>query len=882
MSNQISKKPHTPPRWLDKLLEQFCAPHLLEEVVGDLHERYYLRAKRLGVTKARRQYLWEVIACMRPIIFKRKVSPYSKPNFTEMLRNYFIITVRNLLKQKLYSFINIGGLAVGLACFILILHFVQHELSYDGFHDKGNQIFRAVQHRPTSNGFNYWAATSPALAHTLVEEFPEVSLATTVGETYNPLLSLGDQHFQEYGILADENFFDIFTFPLIQGSPKTALNDKNNIVLTASLANKIFGKEDPMGKVLIYQNDEVFTVTGIMADISEVSHLKFDYILPASSHIWYREGVNREPWYNNGWYTYTLLIDGADVAQLEGKMRTYIDEKLVTQRPETRMQFFFQPLADIHLHSQRYSSFDFEKKGDIKYVYLFAAIGFVILLLACVNYTNLAIVRSIKRAREVGMRKAVGATRRQLVIQFLSESIFMVFLALLLALVIADFLMPTFGNLLERTLEIDYLGNELLLPTLIGLVLVVGLLSGSYPAFFMVLQRPVQALSGKKMGSLNRFQVQRLLIVLQYTVSIVLVVGSLVVHQQMRFMQNRELGYDREQILTVRANDQAISSNYTTIYNKWLSNPQVAKVSYSKHLPTAVGNTQSMFGWEGSSDGELLSTSTTSIDYDFLEVYGIEIVAGRGFSRSYTADTLGAPVAIVNEATVKALGWKPEEALGQQFGYTDGRGFRTIIGVMKDFHFNSIHSALGPLVLTLDRNPTGYISAKVRTENVPETIALFESTVKEFSPYPFAYQFLDDNFSQLYKREIRLGEMFGFFTFLAFLIASLGLFGLAAFTAEQRTKEVGIRKVLGASSSTIVQLLSKDFLKLVFISFLIATPIAWFSMTSWLQNFVYRIDLSWWIFALAGMTALLVALFTVSFQAIKAAIVNPVKSLRSE
>jgi len=872
----------SPPSLPDKILSRLCAPHLLEEVLGDLHERYALNVRKIGEQKAKKRYWREAIAYLRPSILKREPSPYSKPNFTEMLKNYFVVTLRNLWKQKLYGFINIGGLAVGLACFILILHFVQHELSYDHFHEKGTQIFRAVQHRPTSNGINYWSATSPALAHTLVEEFPEVMQATTVGETYNPLLSWEDKHFQEKGILADENFLDIFSFPLLQGNPKTALKDKNSIVITASLAKKIFGDVDPMGKLLVYQNNESFTVTGIAADVTELSHIQFEYILPASSHIWYREGVNRQPWYNNGWYTYTLLLEGADVALLESKMRTYIDEKLSDWRPEDRMQFFFQPLANIHLRSQKYMSFDFEVKGDIKYVYLFSAIGFVILLLACVNYTNLAIVKSIKRAREVGMRKAVGATQWQLVIQFLSESIFMVFLASLLALGIADIAMPYFGELLERTLVIDYLGNTLLLPTLVGLVLLVGIISGSYPAFFMVSQRPIQALSGEKSGRSNRFIVQRFLIVLQYTVSIVLVIGSIVVHRQMQFMQNRELGYDREQILTVRANDREISRNYNAIYNKWLSDPKVTKVSYSKHLPTGVGNTQSMFNWEGSSDGELLSTSTTSIDYDFLELYGIEIVAGRGFSRSFAADTLGAPIAVVNEATVKALGWKPEDAIGQSFGYSDGQGSRTIIGVMKDFHFNSIHDALGPLVLTLDKNPTGYISAKIRTENLPQTIALFEGTIKEYSPYPFAYQFIDDNFNELYKSEIRLGEMFGYFTFLAFLIASLGLFGLAAFTSEQRTKEVGIRKVLGASSSTIIQLLSQDFLKLVFISFVIASPIAWFSMTNWLQNFVYRIDLTWWIFALAGATAIMVALFTVSFQAIKAATMNPVKSLRSE
>ena len=872
----------TPPKWPDKLLERFCAPHLLEEVLGDLHERHYLRAKRLGEAKARRRYWREVMAYMRRSFIKRDPSLRTKPLYADMFRNYFTVASRNLLKRKLYSFINIGGLSVGLACFIMILLFIKHELSYDRFHEKRNQIYRVVQHRPTSTGLDDWAVTSPAMAHTLEEEFPEVVLATTVGQTHNPLLSFGDEHYQEEGILADENFLDVFTFPLLQGNAKTALAGANNIVLNETLAQKIFGDQDPMGQTLIYQNEEVFTVTGIMPDVPETSHLQFTYILPAQSHIWYRNGVTKVPWYNNGWYTYAVLAEGADAQQLEDKMRAYIDEKLADWRPETRMKFLLQPLAMIHLHSQRYSTFDFEKGGNIKYVYLFSAIGLVILLLACINYTNLAVALSIRRMREVGLRKVVGAARGQLMGQFLSESTLMAFLALFLAMGIVHLLLPFFGGLLERPLQMDYLGDGFLLPGLLALVVLVGLLSGIYPALFIVSLRPIHVLTGKLGRRLGRFRLQRLLIVGQYAVSIVLVVGSFVVHLQMQFMQQQDLGYDRELILTVQANDRTLSDHYKTIRDTWLADHRVTAMSYSKFLPTDIGNTQAMLAWKGSSEGDRFSTSTSSVDYHFLEVYGVEMVAGRGFSREFTADTLGAPIALVNEATVRGLGWTPEEAIGQRFIYTDGQGWRTIIGVFKDFHFNSIHHSLGPLVLTLDQFPTGYISAKVRPEDLRGTIALFEQTVKQFSPYPFAYQFLDDNFDQLYQREARLGEMFGFFTLLAVLIASLGLFGLAAFTAEQRVKEIGIRKVMGASETKIVRLLSKEFLRLVFIAFLFASPIAWLAMHNWLQNFTYRIDLSWWIFVLAGMLALGIALLTVSSQAIKVALRNPVKSLRTE
>lgn len=798
-----------------------------------------------------------------------------------MLKNYVTVALRTLRKQKGYAFINIVGLAVGLACFILILLFVEHEFSYDRFHEDAGDIYRVVQQRPTTTGFDYWTATSPALASTLVEEFVEVIQATTVGPTYDPLLSYGEQHYQEQGLLADAHFLNIFTFPLTQGDAETALAGPNRIVLTETLARKIFDDQDPMGQTLLYQNKEPYTVTGVMADVPETSHLQFAYILPAQSHEWYRNGVNKVPWYNNGWYTYAVLAQGADAEQVEGLMRAYIDKNLADWHPEDRMTFLFQPLIDIHLHSHHLRVFDFEISGNIQYVYLFLAIGFLILLLACVNYTNLAVARSIKRAREVGLRKVVGAARGQLLGQFLSESVLMTLLALGLGLGLVHLLLPTFGHLVERPITMAYTENGWLLPGLLALVVLVGLLSGSYPAFVMASLRPMQVLTGKRGGRLSRFQVQRLLLVGQYAVSMVLVAGSFVVYEQLQFMRQQDLGYDREHIVTIRANDVALSQNYASIREAWLRDPRVVSVSYSRHLPTRIQNSQSMFGWEGS-EGELLPTSTTSVDHDFLDVFGIEIAAGRGFSRAFATDTLGAGIALVSETTVRALGWTPEEALGMPFGYSDGRGTRRIVGVMKDIHFNSIHQSVKPLVLTLDQNPTGYISAKVRPDDLPSTLALFEQTVQQFTEYPFEYQFLDDSFDALYKRDVRLGETFGFFTILALLIASLGLFGLAAYAAEQRIKEIGVRKVLGASVSSIVALLSKDFLKLVGFAFVVAVPLIYIAMQRWLENFVYHIEIGPSVFLITGGLVVIIALLTVSYQSIKAALANPVKSLRYE
>lgn len=798
-----------------------------------------------------------------------------------MLRNYCKIAWRSLLRNPGYSFINIFGLAIGLACFILILLFVQQEWAYDRFHTNKDGIFRVIQQRPISKGQDYWSTTSPALAGALLREFPEVKAATTVEAAFNPLLSVGDRHFKEQGIFADTAFLHIFSFPFLQGNPETALKTPNGIVLTASMAHRIFGDQDPMGKTLLYQHDQPHIVTGIMADVPTASHLQFQYILPVTADPHYIDCSVKEPWMNNGIYTYAMLANPADAPQLEQKLHAYIDEHLSRWRLEDRLRFLLQPLTDIHLKSQHLDTLDFEKSGSDKYVYLFLAIGFVILLLACVNYTNLAVARSARRAQEIGMRKVAGAMRGQLMAQFLGESLIMTALALVLGLGLTHLLLPFFSQLMDRPLQMDYLGNPFLLPGLLLLVLLVSLLSGSYPAFLMTALRPAQVLKGKQGVRAGSFSLQRVLIVGQYAVSIVLVAGSFIIYRQMQLVQHQNLGYDREHVLAIRVNDEAVSRNYSTLRKELLSHPGILSMSYSLYLPTAFTTNQAMLNWPGN-NGERLATRTTGIDYDFLNVYGVSTVAGRGFSRDFGTDTLGAPIALINETAAKALGWTPEEALGKPFDYSDGRGRRTIIGVVHDFHFNSIHHAPGPLVLTLDQSPTGYISARVRPEDLQRTIALFERAVKQYTPYPFEYQFLDDNFDQLYKKDTQLGKMFGGFTMLAILIASLGLFGLAAYTTEQRRKEIGVRKVLGATVSNIVGLLSKDYIKLVFFGFIIAVPAAWYIMDKWLEDFVYRIQIQWWMLALAGLLALIIALLTVSYQSVKAALMDPVKSLKTE
>lgn len=795
-----------------------------------------------------------------------------------MLTNYLKIAVRSLTKQKGYAFLNIVGLAAGLAAFILILLFVQHELSYDSFYENSDRIYRMVKRHPGSyfHGLDSWATTPAQLPAALIDEFPEVTAATSI-INHSALLSLGEQHHWENGLWADAHFFDVFSLPLLQGNPETALAEPSTIVLTESLARKIFGNRNPVGQTLLYEKDDPYIVTGVMPDLPENSSVKYAFITSIQSQSYYLQTLTENHW-SSSWHTFFKLAGGADDARLQARMPAFVERYVpdAGDDPKTRVQYIVQALSEIHLHSKFNSELAF--RGDIRHVYLFSAIGFMILLLACVNYTNLAVARSIKRAREVGMRKVVGAGRKQLIGQFLGESLLMAFLALMLALVLVHVLLPIFGNLVERPIAMDYAGNGLLIPGLLGLVMLVGLLSGSYPAFFMASVRPMHVLTGKMEGRASRFQLQRLLIVGQYAVSITLVACSFVVFEQMQYVQTKDLGYDREHVVTVRANDEALHENYPTIREEWLRNPGVIAVTASSALPTYFSASNGIRVWDGSSEGTPLEVYIAYADYDFLDVFGIELAAGRGFSREPATDTLGA--ALINETAARALGWTPQEAVGQHFTHNNGE--RTIVGVVKDFHTQSMHLPIAPMAIRLESAWMGYISAKVRPEALPETIAFLEQSVKQFSPYPFEYQFLDAHFDQLYKAELRMGETFGFFTILALLIASLGLFGLAAFAAEQRTKEIGIRKVLGADVRGLVALLSMDFLKLVGIAFVVGAPVAYFAMQRWLEDFAYRIELGPGVFMLAGGAALVIALLAVSYQSVRAALADPVRSLRYE
>ncbi len=838
-----------PPKWPLRFFRWYCHPDYLEDIEGDLRERFERRVQDEGMRVARRGFCKDVIRLFRPGIIRSWTLNF-QPNHHDMFQSYFKIGWRNLFKQKLYSFINIGGLAVGLTCFVLIFLYVQHELSYDRFYPNADRIYRIYQQQVGADylGSDYFAVTPPQVASVLMEEFPEVSRATSL-EQHWALLGQAEDHYWEEGIWADAHFFEVFAFPFIQGNPKTALENPESIVLTQSLAEKIFGDNNPLGQPLLYQNETPYTVTGVIVDPPQNTSFQFSFLTGFQSNRQYVEKMKQTKWDNNFVHTFLLLDERANPQAFQQKLPALLDKYQDPEGYPFQNTYFVQSLFDVHLQTN--INFDIGQKGNPRYITLFSLIALIVLLLACVNYMNLAVARSIHRAQEVGLRKVAGAVRGQLIGQFLGESLLMTFLALLLALGLTYGLAPVFSQLVERPIVLYFWQNAWLVLGLLILVVIVGLLSGSYPALFMSSLHPAQVLKANTKGQLSGMKIQRWLMVGQYAISIVLVISSLVIYHQLQFMQQKELGYDKDQIVAIEVQDRSLRRKNNALRTELLRNPGVIAVTVSSDLPTHITSSTIINDEEGSSQEDDLAIYDIRVDHDFLAVYGIPLVAGRNFSQQIASDRKQGY--LINEMAAKALGWTPEEAIGQQFTHDS---VVTVIGVVKDFHMHSLHLPIQPLMLRLRDIYTAHISVKVRPEKLTETIASLEKTVGQYSSYPFEYQFLDESFDKLYKSEVRVGKTFGFFTLLAILIASLGLFGLAAYSAKQRTKEIGIRKVLGASVRSIVGILAQDFLKMVLIGFLLAIPIAWYLMSHWLQDFAYRIAMEWWMFALAGTFAL--------------------------
>ncbi len=789
--------------------------------------------------------------------------------------NYLKIALRKVRRQKGFSIINIAGLAIGMAACILILIWVQDELSYDKFHKNADQIFR-INTEDTSGGASFLLAGSPApLGQALVDEVPEVLSFTRVQSGWSRWnLHLGEKRFlEEYLAAVDPTFFKIFKFPFIQGDPSTALADRYSIVLTEDLAQKIFEEEDPMGKI-VQLNDADMTVTGIIRNIPRNSHFHFTYAFPAINMTKWRESKLDE-WTYTQFATYVTLRKDAHIAEVEKKMMGIVRQHLPEEH-RAKGRVYFQPLKEIHLHSTGINTWmlAYPNKGNIAYVYIFSLTAFCILILACINFMNLSTARYAVRAKEVGMRKVVGARRPDLIKQFLGESILLTFLSLFAAAVLVELMLPTFGRLAGKDLRLIQSGNWQILAGLFVIALMTSLISGSYPAVFLSSFQPVKVI--KNMGDLGSSRgggMRKALVVLQFTFTIGLIICTGVIYLQLHFMRNRDLGYDTENIISFAGYNE-YEENYEASKSELLQSPYVEAVCRGFPPPAGEWGTTEV-DWESKDPSLEVKIARGACSNDYLKVFDLKIAEGRFFSPEFADDGQNW---VLNETAVMAM--ELEEPVGKWFSFRGQKG--TVIGILKDFHGSSLHNPIAPVAMQPGQG--FHVFVKYKAGNMSELLTFLKTKWDKFvgAHIPFRYEFMDENIENWYRTEQRIGKIFRYFTALTMFIACLGLFGLASFMAERRTKEIGIRKVLGAGISGIVVLLTKEFAGWVLVANAFAWPAAYFVSKRWLQGFAYRVDLGWEIFVFSAGVALLIAAATVSYQALKAATSNPAKALRYE
>jgi putative ABC transport system permease protein len=804
-----------------------------------------------------------------------------------MFKNYLTVAVRNLLRHKVYSLINIAGLSVGMACTILILLWVQYELSYDRFHENADRIYRLTENWNLGATRGKWAVTNWPAGPTFQREYPEVIRAVRFRPLYNKVLcSYKTEKFFIDGILlADDTVFDIFSFPLISGDPGTALSTAFSIVITEEIAKKLFGTEDPIGKIIKVGDEEGVTVTGVMRNVPPNSHLSFRALVSLETVFKLNPEHARKQmnsWaYGNINYTYLLLRENCNVNDLEKKFSAYIAKQAEAQLRVLggSIEYFLQPLTRIHLRSKL--ELDIAERGDIAYVVSFTVIAVFILLIACINFTTLATARSASRAKEVGMRKVLGAQRGELIRQFVGESLLFSFISFILAVMFVELSLPLFRSLSGSNMSFQNITLPWLISSLFGIILIVGLAAGSYPALFLSAFQPNRVLKGiLKTGTTNS-HLRGILVLVQFTVSVTLIIGTGIVLNQLTYMQNKQLGFENDHIVYFGPIGSDFKKSVETFKEAIKGFPGIAGVAFSSHIPSDPPILE-LFLPEGFPPDQTLLMHQMSIDHEFIPTLGMEIASGRNFLPANSADP--AQAALINETAARRLGWK--DAVGKTIvSYrSPGPVTKTIIGVVRDFHIESLHKEIGPFFI--ENNPSDfhrYLLIKIMSANLPTTMDFLKMKWAEILPQiPFDFSFLDKTFDRQYKADEKIQAIFSNFGVLAIFISCLGLFGLASFTAEQRTKEIGIRKVLGAPVSGIILMLSKEFTKWVLAANVIAWPLAYFAMQQWLQNFAYRTAIGFSTFILAALLTLAIALLTVGWQATKAARANPVEALRYE
>ncbi|WP_184550332.1 ABC transporter permease [Mucilaginibacter sp. FT3.2] len=809
-----------------------------------------------------------------------------------MIKNYIKSAIRSLRKNKGFTAINIMGLALGLATCLIIVLYVADELGYDRYNEKAGRIFRVNEDLKLGDNAVKYAVCMAPLAKTLIAEYPYVENATRIKNAGASHVKKGTLNIVENRVaFADASLFSVFTLPMINGNAASALVEPNSVVITETTAKKYFNSVNVVGKTLMFNDNTLCKVTGVIKDVPQQSHFNFDFFISMAS---FPDSRSTE-WLRSDYNTYVLLKDKSYAKQLEASFPALLEkfsgEQMKGQLNLTIAEFekqgsFFRlnliPLTDIHLKSN--ISGELGANGTTQYVYIFLLIAVFILLIACINFMNLSTARSSNRAREVGVRKVLGSDRKHLIAQFLTESVLVTFIGTVLAFVIALFLLPLFNQLSGKVLLIDSHSLGWILPSLLIVALVVGVLSGSYPAFYLSAFQPVDVLKGKLATGFKGGRLRSLFVVFQFSISIFLIIGTLVIYNQLNYIQTKNLGYNRNQVLVIK-NVFELNNQAAIFKQKVKELPGVLNATMTGFLPTSGFKSTSIY-YKDATLNEKTSIFPQSwrVDEDYISTLDMKLAAGRNFSKDMPTDSAGV---VINEAAAKFLGFKEPvnsiiyRSMSSQHVMTHMKPYR-ILGVVKDFNFNSLHENVTPVILTLDSD-NGALSIRVNTNNLSLTLKQINAAWKDLNPnVQINYSFMDQDFDASYRTEQRTGQIFIIFTTLAIVIACLGLFGLAAYAAEQRTKEIGIRKVLGASVAAITRMLSLDFVKLVGISILIASPIAWYLMNLWLRDFAYRISIQWWVMVVAGCAALVIAIITVSFQAIKAAVANPVDSLKNE
>lgn len=882
----MSQQSPIPPKWADRFLEWFCHPYLLEEIQGDAYELFERRCKKEGVKIARRQFIWDVLRSFR-------LSTIKNLNPTPiMLRNNFKTAFRQIKRQKFYSAVNITGLALGIACCLLIALYIKDELSYDQQHPNVEQLYRVYRDVNLNNFTGKNPAIPPALPVALVEEIPEITKSARLNPYFasagtNLVRKTTDKKnkFEEGFVYADQSLFELFHLPLLEGDITTMLTVPNTIVISEKVANKYFPNQSAIGETLVLNDDienQSFKITGVMENMSMQIHFNYDFFISMPT----LSDSEQIQWLSNNYYGYVRLKEGTDLAQLNQKLDNFSDEKSIPAFKNRQIDLFdksktdqyyrirLQPVQDIHLHSVNMTP-QLGENGDIRYVRLFAIIAFFIFVIALVNFVNLSTARSANRAKEVGVRKVLGSMKGQLITQFLIESVLMSIFAFITGSFFAAWLLPFFNDLSGKNLSIPY-SDWTFFPLFLVAAVGAGLLAGLYPSFYLSAFEPIKVLKGKLSKGSKSGWLRSGLVVGQFAISIGLIVATMVVYEQMNFIQNKKLGYDKDQVLMIQ-DTYTIGDQLPSFRRALKALPEVKNATMSSYLPFGGGNRNSVAFSMPGQEADPIPMQMWRIDEDYTNTLGMKLIAGRNFESTMATDSLAV---ILNEKAIQKMGLV--DPIGKQIRSPFFPDVYTVIGVVEDFNYESLKGEIEPLGLFLAVS-NSVISVKANGKNLDDLITKTEALWNTFAPMqPFRYTFLDDEFANMYIAENRVGKLFSAFATLAIFIACLGLFAMATFMTQQRTKEIGIRKVLGASTFNIVLQLSKNFLYLVLIGLLIAAPIAYFQMEQWLNNFEYRIDIKWWTFVFSGLLVLLITFLTVGGQSFKAALANPTDSLKAE